>query len=195
MFADDDAPASQAPEHQSDTISTREVASGSHVVVSEVSRRRVRVLSPEKLNPETAVGPGSVIDAAALLVKVAGSMSRGKLQDLLYFAQAWHLVWDNELLYPDPIIATDDGVRIEVVESLIGSAFTVTAEQLRKGKPKQLTESQQGTLLGVTNFYANRNHYRLSEQIRGSAPWQQARSSDGDPVIEPAALLRYYRET
>lgn len=120
-------------------------------------------------------------------------MSRGKLQDLLYFGQAWHLVWDNELLFPDPIISTEDGVRIEAVEELTAEAFTVTAKQLRTGQPGRLTDSQERTLVSVIKFYGSRNHYRLSEEIRDSAPWQQARAS-GDAAIEPAALLRHYRQ-
>jgi uncharacterized phage-associated protein len=114
------------------------------------------------------------------------------VQDLLYFGQAWHLVWDNELLFPNPIIATEDGVRTEAVEELAGEAFTVTTKQLRTGQPDRLTDSQKRTLIGIINFYGSRNHYRLSEEIRDSAPRQQARAS-GDAVVEPATLLQHYR--
>lgn len=161
------------------------------------ARKRVRVLPAEKLSPKSATGLCNVIDAAAFLVTVAGPLARGKLLDLLYFAQAWHLVWDNELLFPDRILATEAGVEIETVSQLLGDTFTVTATHLRKGRSNRLTDSQQRTLVGITRFYAGRNHFRLSEEIRQSLPWQKAQSSpqpDGARVIEPAALHRHYRQ-
>lgn len=161
------------------------------------ARKRVRVLPAEKLSPTSATGLCNVIDAAAFLVTIAGPLARGKLHDLLYFAQAWHLVWDNELLYPDAILATDDGVEIEAVNQLLGDTFTVTATHLRKGRMNRLTDSQQRTLVGITKFYAGRNHFRLSEEIRSSLPWTKARSrmqADGNAIIEPAALHRHYRD-
>lgn len=92
----------------------------------------------------------------------------------------------------DPIIATDDGMRIEASEARIGEGFTVTAKQLRPSRTDRLTDSQKRTLVGAINFYGKRNHYRLSETIRQSVPWQQARATGG-AAIEPAAF-RFYRE-
>ena len=70
-----------------------------------------------------------------------------KLQDLLYFAQAWHLVWDNEFLFPEPILAIDNGVQIDAIEKLLAGRFEVTS--VRTGRPATLTESQQGTLVDI----------------------------------------------
>ncbi len=161
-------------------------------------RRRVRVLPPENLSPETVRGACDIMDAAAFLVQVAGPLARAKLNDLLYFAQAWHLVWDHELLFPDTILATEDGVTIGAIEKLAGGAFTVESRHVRKGRAERLSESQKRTLLGIVKFYSGRNHFRLSEQIRLENPWRQARQAaalGSEPVVEPAALHRYYRES
>lgn len=161
-------------------------------------RRRIRVLPPENLSPETAKGACDILDAAAFLVQVAGPLARAKLNDLLYFAQAWHLVWDHELLFRDAILATEDGVSIAAIDRLGGGAFTVEPRHVRKGRADRLGESQQRTLLGIVKFYSGRNHYRLSEQIRQETPWRQARQAaalGSTPTVEPAALHRYYRES
>lgn len=173
-------------------------SSGRHDRHGKSLRRRVRVLPPENLSPETARSACDILDAAAFLVKIAGPMARAKLNDLLYFAQAWHLVWDHELLFPDAIMATEDGVSIGAIDALGGGAFTVEPRHVRKGRADRLSESQQRTLVGIVKFYSGRNHFRLSGQIRLETPWEQARQSAalGSPaVVEPAALHRYYRES
>lgn len=123
-------------------------------------------------------------------------MSWLKLQDLLYFAQAWHLVWDNELLFPEAILATETGVQIEAVETLLIGRFDVTT--VRSGRPAKLTGSQQQTLIGIAKHYAGRSHFRLSELIQEHKPWQEARAAaapEQPGVIQPAALYRYYRDS
>lgn len=164
---------------------------------SKPVRQRVRVLQPEQLDPATAQGLCRTVDAAASITQLGGCMSRGKLQDLLYFAQAWHLVWDYELLFPDSLRVTDNGILIESIELLAGDDFTVTPGTLRKGNANRLSQSQQRTLVGVVRFYRKLNHYRLSEQIRDHTPWQSARAAaDGtEPAyIDPHELFRYYRK-
>ena len=73
--------------------------------------RRVRVLPASAFCPGSTANSCSAIDAAAFLHRAVKPVSWLKLQDLLYFAQAWHLVWDNELLFPEAILATEDGVH------------------------------------------------------------------------------------
>lgn len=161
------------------------------------NRRRVRVLPAGRLCPETAPGVCRSIDAAAFLATAVRPVSWLKLQDLLYFAQAWHLVWDNELLFTEPLLATEEGVQIEVIEALLNNQFDVTSRHLRAGVPDNLTESQKRTLLGVARHYADRSHYRLSEQIRAERPWQAARAAaeaGQSNTIDPRALYSYYRD-
>lgn len=97
--------------------------------------------------PESSANLCSAIDAAAFLLRAVKPVSWLKLQDLLYFAQAWHLVWDNEFLFPEPILAIDNGVQIDAIEKLLAGRFEVTS--VRTGRPATLTESQQGTLVDI----------------------------------------------
>lgn len=171
-----------------ETGDVRDVAGGRRA-------RRVRVLPASAFCPESSANLCRVIDAAAFLVKAVQPVSWLKLQDLLYFAQAWHLVWDNELLFPEAILATEDGVQIEAIEKLLAGRFEVTS--VRTGRPAKLLGTQEQTLVGIAKHYAGRNHYRLSGLIRGHKPWQAARAAAeaGRPNrIEPRVLYSYYRD-
>lgn len=171
-----------------------EIISAGREVAGGQRARRVRVLPTSAFCPESSANLCRVIDAAAFLVKAVQPVSWLKLQDLLYFAQAWHLVWDNELLFPEPILATEDGVQIEAIEKLLSGRFEVTS--VRTGRPAKLLGTQEQTLVGIAKHYAGRNHFRLSELIREHKPWQEARAAvaAGAPVaIDPAAMYRYYR--
>ncbi len=156
-------------------------------------RRRIRVLTPEQIQASAETSSCSALDAAAFLALVPRPMSWLKMQDLLYFAQAWHLVWDSELLFPEPIIATEDGVRIDSLNNLLDGKFEVTAKDVRKGRTDNVGESGKKTLSGMVKFYGQRSHYRLSQAIIQEEPWLRARAAGEGFVIDPAVLHRHYR--
>ena len=49
----------------------------------------------------------SVLDAAAYMLQRCGPMTTWKLQKLVYYAQAWSLVWDDDALFDEEIEAWD----------------------------------------------------------------------------------------
>lgn len=51
----------------------------------------------------------SVLDVAAYILERRGSMTAMKLQKLVYYSKAWHLVWDEESLFNEPIQAWANG--------------------------------------------------------------------------------------
>lgn len=170
--------------------------------------RRIRVprAGAEPAEPRAATarrtnGPAGnrvpdALDAAAFLALVPRPMSWLKMQDLLYFAQAWHLVWDDEPLFPDPILAVERGVLITALEDQLAGNFGVGPGALRKAaRADRLDESRKRTLSGIVKYYADRSHYRLAEQIRSEEPWLQARRGPGgEGMIDLDTLRRFYRE-
>ena len=164
-----------------------------HTRIQDGSRRRVRVLPADKLRKTAEETKRNVTDAAAFLVQVPRPMSWLKMQDLLYLAQAWHLVWDGELLFPDPIVATEDGISIPRLHDLLAGKFEVTRFDLRMGRDSRLSESARRTLSGMVKFYGDRSHYRLSEMFLTEEPWLRAREAAPDFIIDPAILHRHYR--
>ncbi len=132
----------------------------------------------------------SALDAAAFLALVPRAMSWLKMQDLLYYAQGWHLVWDGEPLFADAIMATEAGVRIEAVDSLLRDDFAVT--RVSGGTDRNLSESARQTLSGIVKFYGGRNHFRLREAIIRETPWLQAREAGTDSPISVTAMREYF---
>jgi uncharacterized phage-associated protein len=51
----------------------------------------------------------SVFDVAQYILRKQGGMTTMKLQKLVYYAQAWSLVWDEEPLFDQPIEAWSNG--------------------------------------------------------------------------------------
>ena len=47
----------------------------------------------------------SVHDVAECILSQTGGITTWKLQKLVYYAQAWHLVWDEEPLFDEEIQA------------------------------------------------------------------------------------------
>jgi uncharacterized phage-associated protein len=168
-------------------------------------RRRTRIrVTPDgttataasRKDDERQEGPADVLQAAAFLVLLARPLSWLKLQDLLYYAQAWHLVWDGEPLFTEPLLATVDGVRVPVIQQKLANRFSLTRDDLPLNGKIGLTESQQQTLSGIVQFYAGQSHFRLTERIMLEEPWLAARAratgSAKATAISPDELRAYF---
>lgn len=69
----------------------------------------------------------SVLDVAAYILSQHGPMSHMKLQRLVYYSQAWHLVWEGTPLFPERIEAWANGPVVPVLyEALQGEFFVDT---------------------------------------------------------------------
>jgi uncharacterized phage-associated protein len=51
----------------------------------------------------------SVLDVAQYILQRSGGMTTGKLQKLVYYSQAWSLVWDQRPLFNERIEAWANG--------------------------------------------------------------------------------------
>lgn len=69
----------------------------------------------------------SAHDVAAYLLEKYGPMSPWKLHKLLYYAQAWHLVWEDEPLFDEPIEAWGSGPVVPALYPLHKGLFTISA--------------------------------------------------------------------
>ncbi len=137
----------------------------------------------------------SAHDVAAYVLKVRGEMTAMKLQKLVYYAQAWSLVWDEEPLFSDRIEAWVNGPVIPALYRLHKGQFKVS--QWPSGDPEALTSQQRETLDAVLRYYGDRSSQWLSDLTHREAPWREARQGlePGDPSrreITHAALAEYY---
>ncbi len=57
----------------------------------------------------------SVHDVAAIILQECGEMTAMKLQKLVYYSQAWSLVWDDAPSFPEEIQAWANGPVVPVL--------------------------------------------------------------------------------
>jgi uncharacterized phage-associated protein len=137
----------------------------------------------------------SVHDVAAYILKNCGEMTAMKLQKLVYYSQAWSLVWEERPLFEERIEAWANGPVVpELYEGHRGQ-FKVS--QWLKGDSERLPRKDRETVDAVCNYYAKQTAQWLSDLTHGEAPWRDARAGlpegeRGSAQITLAALAEYY---
>lgn len=137
----------------------------------------------------------TVHDVAAYVLRKQGEMTAMKLQKLVYYAQAWSLVWDEEPLFTNRIEAWVNGPVIPDLYKVHKGQFKVSAWP--KGRPDSLSHRQRETVDAVLKHYGDKTSQWLSDLTHAEAPWIEARAglAPGDPSareISHAALAEYY---
>lgn len=139
----------------------------------------------------------SVFDVARYILRKRGSMSTWKLQKLVYYSQAWHLVWDDERLFGEPIEAWPAGPVSPVLYRVLKGKFAIGPSAFKHGRLRNLCASQRTSIDAVLDFYAERESHWLTELIRSEAPWVKARAGlhsneRGRKRISVRAMRSYY---
>lgn len=137
----------------------------------------------------------SVHDVAAYILRAQGEMTTWKLQKLVYYSQAWHLVWDGEELFPEPIQAWANGPVVRELYDLHKGAFKV--KSWKRGSVRNLTASQKETINGVLRAYGKKTPFWLSQLTHMEPPWRRAREglapgARSTRVIKPEWMAEYY---
>lgn len=134
-------------------------------------------------------------DVAAFILELNGPMTAMKLQKLVYYSQAWALVWDEEPIFQEDIEAWANGPVVPLLFKEHKGQFSVSA--IAGGDPKALLEKQQNTVIAVLGYYGDKSSQWLSDLTHMEDPWKNARGgcADGDScssIITHAALHQYY---
>jgi uncharacterized phage-associated protein len=137
----------------------------------------------------------SAHDVAAYILDKAGTMSAMKLQKLVYYSQAWSLVWDERPLFPERIKAWANGPVIRELYDQHRGQFTV--DRWPTGDPSALSPEQRETVDAVLGFYGDKTAQWLSDLTHREDPWLHARKDladgeRGDQEITLAAMGEYY---
>jgi len=141
----------------------------------------------------------SVFDVAQYVLQKQGKMTAMKLQKLVYYSQAWSLVWDEEPLFNETIEAWASGPVVRELYNMHKGIFTVMPSSLQEGNPDNLTPTQKETIDIVLGFYSNKSAQWLSDLTHIEEPWKAARKGlqEGEPCdneITPASMCEYYFE-
>jgi uncharacterized phage-associated protein len=140
---------------------------------------------------QTAV---SAHDVAAFIVQKQGEMTAMKLQKLVYYCQAWSLVWDEQPLFAEEIEAWANGPVVRSLYAQHKGNFKVSQWN---GDIRKLSENQQDTILKVLEFYGPMPAQVLSDLTHNEEPWIKARkglavSERGSRIISHADMVEYY---
>lgn len=146
---------------------------------------------------ESSTGPvrTTVFDVAAYILRKIGETNTIKLQKLVYYCQAWSLVWDDKPLYEEPIEAWVNGPVVRKLFDYHRGQFAVS--EVRIGNPDVLTKDQRETVDAVISFYGEMSGQDLVSLSHAEPPWRDARRGldaleRGNRLINIDAMAEYY---
>jgi uncharacterized phage-associated protein len=137
----------------------------------------------------------SAHDVAAYILEKQGIMTTMKLQKLVYYCQAWSLVWNEDPLFQENIEAWVNGPVVRELYDRHKTAFKVS--KWRWGDSSKLSASQRNDIDGVLEFYGDKTSQWLSDLSHREQPWRRARAKmapdeRGNTVITLASMHEYY---
>jgi uncharacterized phage-associated protein len=132
--------------------------------------------------------------AAYILQQHGGAMTSMKLEKLVYYSQAWSLVWDEEPIFAEKIEAWVNGPVVPELYARHRGMFKVRKWD---GHPERLTPDQKETINAILGFYGKRSSMELSQMTHQEDPWIIARrglspSERGSREITLASMAEYY---
>lgn len=137
----------------------------------------------------------TVHDVAAYILERRPRVTAMKLQKLVYYAQAWSLVWDGKPLFPERIEAWVNGPVSPDLFAHHRGEFVLTSWPW--GNPRALTADQAETVDAILLHYGEKPSQFLSDLTHRELPWLEARSGlgsleRGNREITHEAMRAYY---
>ena len=122
-------------------------------------------------------------------------MTTWKLQKLLYYCQAWSLVWEEKPLFRAEIQAWANGPVVPELYRLHRGKFEVGSWP--RGDADKLAEADRAVVDAVLDFYGDKTSQWLSDLTHRERPWRDARGSlaageRGTQPISLASMHEYY---
>lgn len=137
----------------------------------------------------------TALDVASNILAQKGTMTTMKLQKLVYYSQAWSLVWDEKPLFKNKIEAWASGPVVPTLYKAHKGRFIVS--KIPGGDGRTLKGFQKGTIKAVLEYYGDKNSQWLSDLTHSEDPWIGARKGlspgqRGNNVITHSAMMEYY---
>ncbi len=120
-----------------------------------------------------------------------------KLQKLIYYSQAWSLVWDDAVLFDESIQAWANGPVCPVLYAVHRGKFQISALPEDVGNADNLSAAQRETIDIVLAHYGPKPAQYLSELTHLEQPWIAARGNlrpgeRGESEISLESMAEYY---
>lgn len=114
-------------------------------------------------------------DVAQYLLEKMGPLTTIKLQKLVYYCQAWSLVWDDAPLFEDEIQAWANGPVVPDLFFAHQGKFSV--DSIPEGDSSKLNAAQRETVNAIIRDYGKKNSQWLVELTHMEDPWKNARGA------------------
>lgn len=144
----------------------------------------------------------SVFDVAAYILQSLyaygeKTVTTWKLQKLVYYSQAWSLVWDDQPLFEERLEAWANGPVCPALYSVHRGRFKVAKWDIPNADPDALTFVQKETIDAVVDHYGKKTAQYLSALTHNEMPWIEARcglpaGERGSNEITQDAMAEYY---
>lgn len=140
----------------------------------------------------------SVLDVAAFIlhrVPKRDPITTWKLQKLVYYCQAWSLVWDEKPLFKEKILAWANGPVVKELYDQHKGSFYV--KEMQKGNFEKLSGNQKSTIVRILETYGDKSAQWLSDLTHLEDPWIKARKGlqpgeRGNAEITLPLMAEYY---
>lgn len=134
-------------------------------------------------------------DVASYILKKKGQMTTMKLQKLIYYCQAWSLVWEDRPIFDEKIQAWANGPVVPALYGYHKGLFCIDTWSV--GDDRNLKPEDKTTIEAVLDFYGEKSSQWLSDLTHQEPPWKNARSgllpgSRGSNEITLADMAEYY---
>ena len=152
----------------------------------------------EFLAEKTIDQPVSVFDAAKYVLELMDEQcTTMKLHKLLYYCQAWNLVWEDNKLFNEKIEAWANGPVVRELFNFHKGMYLISKNSLTLGNSSKLSQLQKDNVKSVIKFYGGRTSQWLIDQTHSEKPWRDARkglapNERGDSEITPQSIFDYF---
>lgn len=140
----------------------------------------------------------TVFDVAEYILQKLGEVTTMKLQKLVYYCQAWSLVWDEQPLFEDDFQAWANGPVCPALFDKHRGKFVISAEDIAPFTTDcKFSDAPIETMDAVIRDYGSKDPQWLIDLTHSELPWQSARGtcSPGDrcdTVIPKESMQQYY---
>lgn len=137
----------------------------------------------------------NVFDVVKYILEKQGPMTTMKLQKIVYYCQAWSVVWDEKPMFAEKIEAWASGPVVRELYDEHKGMFQISG--LEKGNTDNLKLEEKETIDAVLQAYGDKPAQWISDLTHMEQPWNDARK--GIPLgenceneITQASLAEYY---
>jgi uncharacterized phage-associated protein len=140
---------------------------------------------------------GKVFDVAKYILSKTGKITTWKLQKLVYYSQAWSLVWDDAPLFEEKIKAWANGPVVPELYKKHKGSYYISESFFQKRDVNNLKDYQKETIDRIIDFYGDKSGQWLSDLTHMEEPYKNARkglspSERGNNEIILESMSEYY---